>query len=79
MSEISSETDPLPSLEATGYAERYWDWIISDPNNVHQLDPRDPHGAVEDTLIRAYGHDLKKAQLVSSFALQNVLQRYPNS
>lgn len=60
--------------EAIAYAEHTWAWVFADLGNVEQLDPRDPHGAVEDVLVRIYNCDLQRAQTLSSFALSKVLQ-----
>ena len=56
------------------YAAYFWGWFMHDPDSDEHLDPRDPHGIVEDTLITVYGHNLQQAQSVSSFALQGVLK-----
>lgn len=59
--------------EALGIAEHTWRWVFADMGNVEQLNPRDPHGEVEDVLTKAFNLKLERAQVVSEFALNNVL------
>lgn len=47
---------------------------MRDAAHVDQFDPRDPHGAIEDTLVRAHGCHQAEARFVSRIALDSVLE-----
>ncbi len=55
-------------------AKTHWEWVMRDAAHVDQFDPRDPHGAIEDTLVRAHGCHQAEARFVSRIALDSVLE-----
>lgn len=52
------------------FAKDQWERVLTNPDYIDALDPRDPHGAIEDTLVKGFNHHPIEARFVSGLALQ---------
>ena len=62
------------SREGYWFAQDQWIREQSDPEYVDLYSPRDVFSAIEETLVRGFGHHKKEATFITGLALDSVLR-----